>query len=180
MKIFLIGFMGSGKTHWARLLSAKLQLPFHDLDTMIVNKEKRSVAELFAEKGEEYFRYKEKELLEALVQEEDSFILSCGGGTPCFFNNIEFMKRYGKVVWLNTSVDVLKQRLLKERKSRPLIMDIDDEGLQRYIVRKLSERRMYYQQADVVVSEESISQEEFLRLLFSEQKNEEKNMDDDD
>jgi shikimate kinase len=170
MKIFLIGFMGSGKTHWGRLLAAKLQLAFRDLDTVIVGKEQRSVSDIFSEKGEEYFRYKEKETLEEIVREQNSFILSCGGGTPCFFNNIEFMKKSGKVVWLNTSVDVLKDRLLKERLSRPLIRDIDGADLKRYIIRKLSERRMYYQQSDVVVNEESITSEEFIELLFREEK----------
>jgi shikimate kinase len=162
--------MGSGKTHWGRLLAAKLQLAFRDLDTVIVGKEQRSVSDIFSEKGEEYFRYKEKETLEEIVREQNSFILSCGGGTPCFFNNIEFMKKSGKVVWLNTSVDVLKDRLLKERLSRPLIRDIDGADLKRYIIRKLSERRMYYQQADVVVNEESITSEEFIELLFREEK----------
>ena|ERR1700743_1497540 len=166
MKIFLIGFMGSGKTHWGRLLAAKLGLPFRDLDTVIVENEKRSVSEIFAQKGEEYFRYQEKQTLEEITGEEESFILSCGGGTPCFFNNIEFMKKSGKVIWLNTSIDVLQERLLKEQMSRPLIREIDSAGLKRYIIRKLSERRMYYQQADVMVNEENITLEELTRLLF--------------
>jgi len=166
MKIFLIGFMGSGKTHWGKLLSAKLQLPFRDLDSAIVEKEERSVSDIFAEKGEEYFRYLEKEVLEELVGQEESFILSCGGGTPCFFNNIEFMKKSGKVLWLNTSVDVLKERLLKERMSRPLIREIDEGELKRYIIRKLTERKMYYEQADAMVNEESITLEELIRSLL--------------
>lgn len=158
--------MGSGKTHWGRLLSSKLKLPFRDLDSLIVEKEQRSVSDIFAAEGEEYFRYKEMEVLEELVGEEENFILSCGGGTPCFFNNIEFMKKSGKVVWLNTSVEVLKERLLKERMSRPLIREVDDEELKRFIIRKLSERKMYYEQADVMVNEESISLEELIRVLL--------------
>jgi len=166
MKIFLIGFMGSGKTHWGKLLSSKLQLPFRDLDSLIVEKEQRSVSDIFAAEGEEYFRYKEMEMLEELVGKEENFILSCGGGTPCFFNNIEFMKKSGKVVWLNTSVEVLKERLLNERMSRPLIREVDDEELKRFIIRKLSERKMYYEQADVMVNEESITLEELIRVLL--------------
>jgi shikimate kinase len=169
MKIYLIGFMGSGKTHWGKQLSAKLGLPFYDLDTVIVEKEHRTVADIFEESGEEYFRYQEKEMLEAIVAEMESFILSCGGGTPCFFNNIEFMKKNGKVIWLNTSVDILKQRLLKERKTRPLISEVNDEELRRYIVKKLSERRMYYQQADVTVMEENTNLEELIQLLLNDQ-----------
>jgi len=166
MKIFLIGFMGSGKTHWGKLLSSKLQLPFRDLDSLIVEKEQRSVSDIFAAEGEEYFRYKEMEMLEELVGKEENFILSCGGGTPCFFNNIEFMKKSGKVVWLNTSVEVLKERLLNERMSRPLIREVDDDELKRFIIRKLSERKMYYEQADVMVNEESITLEELIRVLL--------------
>ena len=158
--------MGSGKTHWGKLLSAKLQLPFRDLDSLIVEKEQKSIADVFSERGEEYFRYLEKETLEEQVNQEESFVLSCGGGTPCFFNNIEFMKKSGKVLWLNTSVDVLKDRLLKERMSRPLIKEISDEELRRYIIRKLSERKMYYEQADIMVNEESITLEELIRLLL--------------
>jgi len=168
MKIFLIGFMGSGKTYWGKLLSVKLQLPFRDLDTVIVEKEGKSVADIFAEKGEEYFRYQEKEMLEQIAKEEESFILSCGGGTPCFFNNIEFMKKSGKVVWLNTSVEVLKERLLKERMTRPLIREIGDAELKRYIIRKLSERKMSYEQADVIVNEESISLERLIYLVLQD------------
>lgn len=177
MKIFLIGFMGSGKTHWGRLLSAKLQLPFSDLDTVIVEKEKKTVSDIFSEKGEEYFRYQEKKVLEEIVREQESFILSCGGGTPCFFNNIEFMKRNGKVVWLNTAVDVLQQRLLKERMSRPLIREIGDAELRRYITRKLSERKMYYEQADVMVNEESVTLEQLILLLLEEEKDTDRTQD---
>jgi shikimate kinase len=169
--------MGSGKTHWGKLLSVKLQLPFHDLDTVIVEKNNRSVSEIFSEKGEEYFRYQEKEVLEELVNREERFVLSCGGGTPCFFNNIEFMKKSGKVVWLNTAIDTLKDRLLKERMSRPLIREIGDDELKRYIVRKLSERRMYYEQADVMVSEESISLEKLIQLLLEEDRTAERDRD---
>lgn len=178
MKIFLIGFMGSGKTYWGKLLSIKLQLPFQDLDTVIVAKENKSVAEIFADKGEEYFRYQEKEVLEQIIQEQDSFILSCGGGTPCFFNNIEIMKKGGKVVWLNTAIDVLKERLLKERMTRPLIREIGDSELKRYIVRKLSERRMYYEQADVMVNEESISLERLIQLVLQHEQDPDDRRDD--
>ncbi|HLZ86191.1 MAG TPA: shikimate kinase [Puia sp.] len=166
MKIFLIGFMGSGKTHWGQRLAEKLQLPFYDLDSLIIEKENKSVAGIFEENGEEYFRFLEKETLESTTDQQESFILSCGGGTPCFFNNIEFMKKNGKVVWLNTAVDVLRQRLQRERMSRPLIADVTEDDLQRYIIRKLSERRMYYQQADVTVSEEHTNLDELIRILL--------------
>ena len=155
MRIFLIGFMGSGKTHWGKQLAAHLMLPFFDLDACIIEQEKKSVAEIFTEFGEEYFRRKERKTLEALTETHPAMILSCGGGTPCFFNNIGFMKKNGTVVWLNTPVENLLERLLKEKTHRPLIKEIPDEELKSYIIRKLNERRMYYQQADVTVSNEN-------------------------
>jgi shikimate kinase len=160
--------MGSGKTHWGNLLAAKLGLPFFDLDTVISKTEEMTIPQVFSAKGEEYFRYKEKEVLEELVNDHERFILSCGGGTPCFFNNIEFMKKSGKVVWLNTSIETLKERLLKERMLRPLIRTIGDRELRTYIIRKLGERKMYYEQADMMVNEESISIEPLVELLKNE------------
>jgi len=166
MKIFLIGFMGSGKTHWGKLLAEKLHLRFFDLDTVITEKENKTISEIFADKGEEFFRYREKEVLEELVKENEHFILSSGGGTPCFFNNISFMKKNGTVVWLNTSVEILKQRLLKERMSRPLIKNIGETQLKAYIIRKLGERKIYYEQADVIVNEENILLQPLIELLL--------------
>lgn len=167
MRIFLIGFMGAGKTHWGKQVANRMGLPFFDLDELIVAHENKSIADIFAANGEEYFRLLEKQLLEELAEKEDSMIISCGGGTPCFFNNIDFMKRYGIVVWLNTHVEVILQRLLKERVHRPLLKDIQDEDLRSHIIRKLNERRMYYEQADVIIDkEDSISMNDFIQTVL--------------
>ncbi|MBO9565409.1 MAG: shikimate kinase [Niastella sp.] len=168
MRIILIGFMGSGKTHWGTQVAHRLQLPFFDLDEEVVKAENgTSVTDIFATKGEEYFRQKEKDIMEQLVDANESMVLSCGGGTPCFFNNIEYMKKVGIVVWLNTHVDVILQRLLKEKAKRPLIKDIDDEGLRTFIIRKLNERRMYYEQADVILDkEDAISMNDFIQTVL--------------
>lgn len=165
MRIFLIGFMGSGKTHWGTRIAEELCIPFYDLDAVIVNNEGMNISEIFANKGEEYFRYMEKQTLEDLVNREEDFVLSAGGGTPCFFNNIKFMKRSGKVLWLNTSLEILNQRLLKEKTSRPLLRGITEPGLRSYIIRKLSERKMYYEQADLMVHEETMDLESLMGLL---------------
>ncbi len=162
MRIFLIGFMGSGKTHWGERIATALQMPFFDLDALIAEEQGMDVPEIFASKGEEFFRYKEKETLEKLVERLDHFVLSAGGGTPCFFNNIQFMKSRGKVIWLNTATPVLTERLLRERRRRPLLRDISESGLESYIIRKLGERKMYYEQADVMVEEEKT---ELARLI---------------
>lgn len=164
MRIFLIGFMGSGKTHWGKLLSQRMRLPFYDLDEEITKIEQRSIQQLFHDKGEEYFRVKERSVMEAITADHDSVILSCGGGTPCFFNNIDFMKRHGRVVWLNTGVDILVRRLLKEKHSRPLIKSISDEDLRSFIIKKLQDRKMYYEQADVMVQEESVTLDALFKI----------------
>jgi Shikimate kinase len=167
MRIFLIGFMGSGKTHWGRQVAERLGLPFFDLDEVITQEEGKSIPEIFAAEGEEYFRSREKDILERLVDENTNMVLSCGGGTPCFFNNIEFMKKYGTVVWLNTHVEVLMQRLMKEREQRPLLKDITDADLKHYIIRKLNDRRMYYELADVVIDkEDGFTMNEFIQTVL--------------
>ena len=165
MKLFLIGFMGSGKTHWGNHLASRLSLPFYDLDKVISDNERKSITEIFAENGEEYFRYREVEMLEKLVNDNDKFIISCGGGTPCFFNNILFMKNKGKVIWLNTEVNVLVQRLLKEKQSRPLIKNIADEELKNYILIKILGRKQYYEQADIIVNEETLTLDTFAEIV---------------
>jgi shikimate kinase len=167
MRIFLIGFMGSGKTHWGKQLASQLKIPFFDLDTKIEEKEARTIAQIFAAVGEEAFRVKEKETLEQLIDEYPSMVLSTGGGTPCFFNNIERMKKYGVVVWLNTHVEILLSRLMKEKETRPLIKNLADDDMRSYIVRKLNERRMYYEQADVTIdNEHSIPMNEFIQTVL--------------
>ena len=157
--------MGSGKTHWGKLVADEMKMPFFDLDKVITDKEQKTVTEIFAENGEEYFRVKEREVLESLTAEHERFILSCGGGTPCFFNNISFMKKQGKVVWLNTQVDVLVSRLLKEKNTRPLIRDIPSSELKGFIMKKLLSRKLYYQQADLTVHEESLSLNHFMKMI---------------
>ncbi len=167
MRVFLIGFMGSGKTHWGRQLASKLQIPFFDLDELISQGENKTITEIFSESGEEYFRMRERETLSSIIDEYPSVVLSTGGGTPCFFNNIEKMKKYGIVVWLNTEVEVILQRLMKEKEKRPLIRDIPDEELKTYIIRKLNKRRMYYELANVVLDNESdISTNAFIQTII--------------
>ncbi len=166
MKIFLIGFMGSGKSYWGRRLSEKLNLPFFDLDEQVVSHEEKSVSEIFSTLGEEYFRLQEKNTLNLLTESHDSFIIATGGGTPCYFNNIEYMNSSGTTVWINTSPDELFKRLLKEKEKRPLISELSDEQLHAFILKKYSDRRIYYEQADMVIDDEPIELDTLIQKIF--------------
>jgi len=166
MKIFLIGFMGSGKTYWGRLLSQKLGLPFFDLDEQIVNAENQSINEIFESRGEEYFRLKEKEILHIITESHNAFIMSCGGGAPCYFNNIEYMNQAGITVWINASADTIFARLVKERSHRPLLKNLSDDELKSFIKKKFADRRIFYEQAGVSIEDENITPEKFIEKVF--------------
>ncbi|RYZ60762.1 MAG: shikimate kinase [Chitinophagaceae bacterium] len=166
MKIFLIGFMGCGKTHWGRELSQKLQIPFFDLDSLIEEREGKSITAIFAEMGEEYFRMLEKDVLYLITESHESFVLATGGGTPCFFNNIDYMKSRGTAVWINTSVETLHSRLVKEKEKRPLISSISDDELRGYIIKKYADRKIFYRQAQVILNEEDVTLERLIEKTF--------------
>lgn len=166
MRIYLIGFMGSGKSHWGKLLSSRLTLPFFDLDKQITEEEGKSIVEIFEQKGEEYFRMVEKETLYILSESHESFVMACGGGTPCYFNNIDYMNNNGITVWLNTRMDVLFNRLLDEKDARPLLRNLTDAQLKQFILKKFSERRIYYEQANLVVEESEASVESLIQHIM--------------
>ena len=160
--------MGCGKTHWGRELGKKLSLPFFDLDEKIYEQAGRSIPQIFAEKGEEHFRILEKEVLYMLTESHDSFIMATGGGTPCYFNNIDYLKKNGTVVWINCSVDCLYNRLRKEKEKRPQISDVPDDKLRAFIIKKFSNRKIFYQQANVIINEDDIDIENLVSRIFHE------------
>lgn len=166
MRIFLIGFMGCGKTHWGKQMSQKLQMPFFDLDSLIEEREGKTVTEIFAEMGEEYFRMLEKDVLYMITESHPTFVMACGGGAPCFFNNIDYMKSRGTTVWINCSTDCLYSRLVKEKEKRPLIKNIPDNELRTYIIKKYSDRKIFYQQANVILAEDDVNLEALIEKTF--------------
>jgi shikimate kinase len=150
MKIFLLGFMGSGKSYWGRMLSESLELPLLDMDEEIEKMMGLSIPEIFAHKGEDYFRQLEHDELHSILQ-QDAFVLSCGGGLPCYYDNMAVMNRHGLTIWLNVPLAVMTERLKKKKYKRPLLKDIDDEQLSEYIEKKLQERRVFYEQAQLII-----------------------------
>ncbi|TCJ17471.1 shikimate kinase [Flaviaesturariibacter flavus] len=155
-RIFLVGFMGCGKSHWGRQLAPALGVPFIDLDEKIEESAGKSINDLFAEEGEEYFRQVEKETLHLLTESHPEFVMATGGGTPCFYKNIDYMKQAGRTVWINCSVECLHTRLMKERDKRPLVRDLGEDQLRAYIFRKFGDRRIFYQQADIIVETDDL------------------------
>ena len=158
--------MGCGKTHWGKQLSQKLQIPFFDLDAVIEEQEGNSISEIFADKGEEYFRMLEKDALYMLTENHESFVMACGGGAPCFFNNIDYMKKKGATVWINCSTDCLYSRLVKEKDKRPLIAAIPNEELKAFIIKKYADRKIFYQQADIILNDEEVSLDILIEKTF--------------
>jgi shikimate kinase len=166
MKIFLIGFMGSGKTYCGKQLSGKLHIPFYDLDEQIVTAGGKTINEIFAELGEEQFRLTEKEILHSITESNETFIMACGGGTPCYFNNIDYMNDEGITVWMNTSLDLLYERLIKEKENRPLLKELSDEQLKNFISKKFSDRKIYYEQASIRIDDEESGTDTLIQKIF--------------
>lgn len=148
--IILIGYMGSGKTTVGRQLAMALGRTFYDLDWYIEMRYHRSVAQLFAERGEEGFREMERNMLHEAAEFED-IVLSCGGGTPCFFDNMEYIRSVGESVYLKATPEVLAAHLRMGRVERPLIKGKSPEELLEYIRTSLQEREPYYMKAKHVV-----------------------------
>ena len=142
-RIFLIGFMGSGKTTLGKALAQKLGVDFIDLDLYIETRYHKTVREIFAESGEERFRQIEKSLLHE-VADFENVIIAAGGGTPCFFDNIDYMNGHGTCVYLKASVEELCKRLAGGRESRPLLRGKSDEELLLFIDQSIARRETYY------------------------------------
>ncbi|NJB82350.1 shikimate kinase [Wenyingzhuangia aestuarii] len=152
MKLVLLGYMGCGKSAISKSLSHHLKFKRIDLDDYIEEKEGMLIAEIFSTKGEIYFRKLETTCLQELLDGKEEFILSLGGGTPCFGNNMELINQKSTSVYLSANIPTLVDRLLPEKSKRPLIARISNEDLPEFIGKHLFERRHYYLQAKVAVS----------------------------
>lgn len=166
MKIFLIGFMGSGKTHWGRKLSEKLGIRFFDLDEQVSEQAGKTITAIFEEEGEEAFRRMEKEVLHIITESHESFVMACGGGTPCYFNNIGYMNQSGTTVWISTPLETLYERLVQEKDKRPLIRELSEEQLKGFIAKKFADRKIYYEQAQLRVDEQPVQLEQLIEKIF--------------
>lgn len=148
-RIFLVGYMGAGKTTIGKVLSKLIGLTFIDLDYYIEGRFRKTVAQLFAERGEEGFRSIERNMLHEVAEFED-VLVSTGGGTPCFFDNMEFMNQQGTTIYLQVSVDELTSRLELCKHTRPVLKNRTGDELKAFVAESLSGRLPFYQKATIV------------------------------
>lgn len=155
-KIFLVGMMGSGKSYWTKKIAKWIKSAGYDLDDLIEMNEEKTIAEIFSEDGEDQFRKIEAKILR-WFKEKKKYVLATGGGTPCFQENMAWMKKEGIVIWLDESVEILVKRLNEEKAHRPLIANLNEASLTKFIQDKLIERHAYYSQANYRLSSDQIS-----------------------
>lgn len=150
IRIIIVGYMGSGKTTVGKALAQDLNLTFYDLDWYIESRMHKTVPQIFAEKGEEGFRKIEHNMLHEVAEFED-VIISCGGGTPCFFDNMDYMNGQGDTVYLKATPEVLYGHLKMGRTERPLLKNKTPEEMQEFIEEQLVTREPYYSKAKNVL-----------------------------
>lgn len=145
-RIILVGYMGSGKTTVGRALAKAVGLQFYDLDWYIESRRRKTVAQIFAEQGEAGFREIERNMLHE-VAEFENVVISCGGGTPCFFDNMEYMNQQADTVYLKASPEVLYAHLQMGKGVRPLLLNKTPDEVQQFIREQLAYREHFYSQA---------------------------------
>lgn len=148
MRIYLLGFMGAGKTRLGKKLAQLMGFSFIDLDELIVEQEGQSIIHIFENYGETYFRQLEKAILHQTTQYKNT-IISTGGGTPCFYDNINWLNQHGVSVFLDVDEAVLCDRLWKGKNKRPLIKKLTKEELTLFVRKKTYDRLPFYKQAHV-------------------------------
>lgn len=168
VKIVLVGYMGSGKTTIGRLVANHLNIKFLDLDTYIEQQEGMTVGALFKQKGEVFFRKKEHEYLLEIFFKENQFVLSVGGGTPCFGNNMEVINQNtSNSFYLNVGIGELSERLTKEKNLRPLIAHLKDDELPEFIAKHLFERSFFYNKARHIIKSNEKSPNEIAKVIVN-------------
>lgn len=151
-RIFLWGMMGVGKSSMGKQLAEKLDIPFIDLDESISKVEGMSIPEIFQERGESFFRELEHDTLQKIIRENQTFILSTGGGTPCFYDNSQMMNKAGLTIYLEIEISILVSRLVEQPGKRPLLQSIEDLQVLGHVNQLIENRRIFYDQAQLKLS----------------------------
>jgi len=166
MVISLIGYMGCGKSHISKILSDKINFKLIDLDKEISRRNKLTIPEIFEKKGEIHFRKLEREALEEILASEENVVLSLGGGTPVYYNNIEIINSHSKSVFLRASVGTLVERLSKQKEKRPLIANISEEDLSEFIAKHLFERNAFYSKAQFSINTDGRDPDDIVKEII--------------
>lgn len=153
MKYFLVGYMACGKTRRGKDMAEELGIRFLDLDAYIVDRERRTIAEIFNAEGENGFRKLETRYLQEVCELYEDFVLSTGGGTPCFNCNMDYMNARGQTIFLNTDIDTIVGRLIRGKHKRPMVSQLNDDEIRDFVCRHLQERLPFYSQAKVIYSD---------------------------
>ena len=164
MNLFLIGFMGCGKTTFGKRLANKLSYEFIDLDKVFESKTGMSIPEYFGAYGEAAFREKESEILKN-TEYPDNAVIATGGGAPCFFDNMDWMNENGITVYINVSPGGLASRLESATDERPVLRGLKGKELEAFIASKLEEREPFYKKAQIIAEGLNISPDKFLPVL---------------
>jgi shikimate kinase len=165
MRIYLVGYMASGKSNIGRLLAEKLGYDFLDLDHVFEERYRISVPDFFDKYDEKAFRYLERLILHDTVK-HDNVVIATGGGTPCFFNNMQFIRKSGFSVYLSLPVQSLVKRLAALRRKRPLLKHIPASELAAKVTAHLAEREQFYNLADIQVPGEEPDLELLIREIW--------------
>ena len=164
MRIYIIGYMGCGKSTLGRKLACYAGLQFIDMDHYIESRNCKTVPQIFAEEGEEAFRHKERKALEEL-SEFTNVIIATGGGAPCFYDNMDLMNRTGKTIYLNIDPEILAERLIESKNERPLIKGKSKEELVQYIATTLSQREKFYRKAQFQITEPDVDLDKLIKII---------------
>lgn len=167
MRIFLVGYMGSGKTTLGEKLAYLLKYQFIDLDKFIQEQEGRTINQIFEEDGAEYFRKLERVYLHRIIDFED-VVISSGGGTPCFFDNMDQMNEYGQTIYINLHPKVLISRLLSSDDTRPLLAGKSENEMLDFVFQQLREREVFYKQAKNIISGYNLTARKLLEYCSEE------------
>lgn len=169
MKVFLLGLPGAGKTTLGKQVAKLLSIPFADLDEAIEKSEKRKISEIFKKPGEDYFRKVESALLKKWASSESDFLMATGGGTPCYFNNIQIMNEAGVTIFLDVPPMEIANRIsASENQDRPLFINMNFDVLKDQVETLRTRRVAYYKQAQNTISKTKIEAAEILSFIKKE------------
>lgn len=164
MRIFLVGYMGCGKSRWGKIIAEHYQYRFVDLDTLIEERENASISKLFEMHGESGFRSCESSALHS-VADEENIVISTGGGAPCFHDNMNEMNRLGLTLYIEATPELLRERITNSKTERPLVKSLSHDELLKYIGKHLKSRLPFYHLAKCKLTSGNLELSDFLEVI---------------